>query len=513
MSEFPVEVGIPPRVEVIDEVRSQLAFEERWSLFLDSLYDDPDLEEFIVRASILGVKIGGPELRNVAHVFDDNWDRLLGISEPNIVASPIDFSRVHDAVVGIEELKAQCTAPDDKLLGFIVAAQPAFDRLRNASTDHERLRLVRALMDLTFSSGQKGNWNIPVTDAREQCKELRLICEDLLGEVASQTLTQFAARIAKFTVESAEARRSEGVLEFHDLLVLAHQLLRWSAEAREGLAKRYRVLMLDEFQDTDPIQISLALLLASAVSETPFTGDWSDLNPQDGRLFMVGDPKQSIYRFRRADIQLFLQARAQFRDGVVLLQENFRTVDPIIVAVNSLFSKVMPEDTAGQAKYAPLMPNRKPHAALDQRPLLFGGGEEARAAVLREHEAANVASILADIRDNPQNWLVEKKVDGKTDWREPRFSDVTILLPTRSSMTQLSAAIDAEQIPFRADTGTLVYETQEVKDLLSVLRAIDDPADEIALVAALRSPLYSCCLLYTSPSPRDATLSRMPSSA
>ena len=492
LSEFPVEVGIPPRVEVIDEVRSQLAFEERWSLFLDSLYDDPDLEEFIVRASILGVKIGGPELRNVAHVFDDNWDRLLGISEPNIVASPIDFSRVHDAVVGIEELKAQCTAPDDKLLGFIVAAQPAFDRLRNASTDHERLRLVRALMDLTFSSGQKGNWNIPVTDAREQCKELRLICEDLLGEVASQTLTQFAARIAKFTVESAEARRSEGVLEFHDLLVLAHQLLRWSAEAREGLAKRYRVLMLDEFQDTDPIQISLALLLASAVSETPFTGDWSDLNPQDGRLFMVGDPKQSIYRFRRADIQLFLQARAQFRDGVVLLQENFRTVDPIIVAVNSLFSKVMPEDTAGQAKYAPLMPNRKPHAALDQRPLLFGGGEEARAAVLREHEAANVASILADIRDNPQNWLVEKKVDGKTDWREPRFSDVTILLPTRSSMTQLSAALDAEQIPFRADTGTLVYETQEVKDLLSVLRAIDDPADEIALVAALRSPLYSC---------------------
>ena len=490
LSEFPVEVGIPPRVEVVDEVRSQLAFEERWSQFLDSLYEDPDLEEFIIRASILGVSLGGVELRNIAHVFDDNWDRLIGISDTPAVPTPIDFSSVHNAVVGIEELKDHCTAPDDKLIGHIMAAQPAFARLKHATTNHERLRAVKALTDQKFNNGVKGNWTIPVEDARGQCRELAGICEELLGEVANQTLSQFAARIAAFTVASAEERRAEGVLEFHDLLVLAHQLLRQSPEARAGLAKRYRVLMLDEFQDTDPIQISLALLLASAVSEESFTGEWSDLEPIGGRLFMVGDPKQSIYRFRRADIQLFLQARTQFGEGSVSLQQNFRTVEPIIAAVNSLFEKVMPEDTAGQAKYAPLNPRRDPFPDLDQRPLLFGGGEEAKAGELREREAADVASILADIRDNPDNWLVEDEVTGK--WREPDFSDVTILLPTRSSMTQLSAALNAEQIPFRADTGTLVYETQEVRDLLNALRAIDDPSDEIALVAALRSPLYGC---------------------
>lgn len=488
LSEFPVEVGIPPRVEVIDEVQSQLAFDHRWGQFLDSLYEDPNLEDFIVRAACLGVSLNGNELRNIAHVFGDNWDRLLDVPTPSSVIQPIDFHFVNEAIVQIEQLTSFCETDDDKLLLKIRAIGENFARFRGASSDTERLRLVRGFADLKFGkTGAKPNWSIPVTDARETCAELVEASKDLVGAVADETLRQFAGKIAEFTVATATARREEGVLEFHDLLVLAQQLLRTSPEARAGLATRYRVLMLDEFQDTDPIQITLAMLLASAISEDP-TSSWNNIAAEDGRLFMVGDPKQSIYRFRRADIAMFLEARDKFVAGGVSLQQNFRTVEPIIAAVNGLFTEIMPETTQGQAKYSPLIASRTPNANLDHRPLVLGGGREARAAEIRAFEANDVALVVADIASNPHNWLVKEG----DEWRPAKLSDVTILLPTRTSMSQLSTALDSLNIAFRADTGTLVYETQEVKDLLSVLRAIDDPSDEIAVVAALRSPLYGC---------------------
>ena len=339
LSEFPVEVGVPPRVEVIDEVRSQLAFDRRWSLFLDSLYDDPDLEEFIVRASILGVKLSGPQLRNIAQQFDDNWDRLLDVQVPATRPTPVDFAGVREHIHLVRELPKECSDQDDKFCAHIRNEyEPIFGRFDQATTDHERLRVVGAISNLgPGNGGAKGNWGGDVASAKQVAKDLFAHCTDLLAAVAGDTLTQFAGKIAVFTRESAEVRRSEGLLEFHDLLVLAHILLRTAPEARALLSQRYRVLMLDEFQDTDPIQISLALLLASSV-EGRFDGAWSDLSPNDGRLFMVGDPKQSIYRFRRADIELFLEARARFAEGEVSLQRNFRTVEPIVATVNALFS-------------------------------------------------------------------------------------------------------------------------------------------------------------------------------
>ena len=491
LSEFPVEVGVPPRVEVIDEVRSQLAFDRRWGVFLDSLYDDPDLEEFIVRASILGVKLNGPQLRNIAQQFDDNWDRLLSVEVPPTRPTPIDFAGVREQVHLVRQLPNDCTDPDDKFCAHIRNVyEPVFERFDRASNDSERLRVTAAISQLgPGNGGTKSNWGGDVASAKQTAKDLFAYCTDLLAVVAGDTLTQFAGKIAEFTRESAEERRSEGLLEFHDLLVLAHVLLRNAPEARAALANRYRVLMLDEFQDTDPIQISLALLLASS-HEGPFEGEWSDLSPTDGRLFMVGDPKQSIYRFRRADIALFLQARTQFASGEVSLQRNFRTVEPVVAAVNALFAEIMDEETDSQAKYSPLVANRTETSGGDHRPIVFGGPNTGKARDIREVEAADVASLVVDIQANKHNWQIFDKDHGR--WRDPELSDITILLPTRTSMSQLSHALDDKGIPFRADTGTLVYETQEVKDLLSVLSAIDDPSDQIALVAALRSPLYGC---------------------
>ena len=117
------------------------------------------------------------------------------------------------------------------------------------------------------------------------------------------------ARLAAFTLDSAEERRASGRLEFHDLLVRARRLLRHDThgpDVRTALRERYQRLLIDEFQDTDPIQVELAALLACG---DPGAGGvpWAETDPDPGRLFFVGDPKQSIYRFRGADISTFLE--------------------------------------------------------------------------------------------------------------------------------------------------------------------------------------------------------------
>ena len=487
LSEHPIEVGIPPHVEVVDEVQSQIDFEHRWSAFIAELFDDPDAEQFMVRAAILeaGVGRGHRHLRDLAHIFDDNWDRLGSIDEAPLVR-PVDVGSVRDAVRRLLPMYGRCKDPADRLLERLHTERPILDAFLESESEAEQLRLLRRLTKFKASGGKAPSWEdkpavVAAIDA------VRTRAETVVAEIADETLNLLARRVARFTVDSADERRREGRLAFHDLLVLARKLLRESTEARRELSSRYRVLLLDEFQDTDPIQIELALLLAdSTVDGTP--PEWKKLQPDAGRVFMVGDPKQSIYRFRRADIALFLEARDKFGDGRQALTTNFRTVPEIIAATNGLFGELMVEATKAQPAYEPLHAHRTGSGRADHRPLVFGGPLEVRAPELRQAEVDEVAAIVDDIRRRPAAWPVLDDESG--DWRNAELSDVTILLPTRTSLRQLTTALAARNIPYRADTGTLVYETQEVRDLLAALRAVDDPSDEIALVAALRSPLY-----------------------
>ncbi|RZV44332.1 MAG: DNA helicase UvrD, partial [Acidimicrobiales bacterium] len=437
LSERSIEVGVPPRVQVVDEVQSQLAFEDRWSQFVDQLYADDDIAEFIIRASILGVSVGNDRspLRKVAKIFDDNWDRLPEQSGSS-VAVPIQWAELRDAAQNVINLLPTCTADTDLLLTKVSNLRAVLELFVTDTPDLDRLRALDRLKNAKGSNGQRGNWP-DVAEARATVKAMAAVAEKVHSQVANDTLQMLADRIAGFTLDTAEERRREGELEFHDLLVLARRLLRSSAEARTELSARYEVLMLDEFQDTDPIQIELALLLAGVVEgddEGRFTGKWDELDAVDGRLFMVGDPKQSIYRFRRADIALFLAVREKFESGRVTLSQNFRTVAPVVEAVNVLFDELMPDDSPAQAKYQPLKPFRQ--APADHRPLILGGPLDGTAAELRLAESEDVAAVITNIAHKPGDWPV---FDTTTkQWRAPQMRDITILLPTRTSLGTLT---------------------------------------------------------------------------
>ncbi len=312
-------------------------------------------------------------------------------------------------------------------------------------------------------------------------------------------LERLGRELRGFTLEAAEERRRAGRLEFHDLLVRARALLRdpvGGEAVRAGLHDRYRRLLLDEFQDTDPIQVELATLIAAAPGQRVDGVPWSSLDVVPGHLFFVGDPKQSIYRFRRADIAMFLSAQHRFGgetadtdSGTVRLSANFRATAPVIEWVNTTFAALIQDVPGSQPVYAPLEAVRPPGPSGPAVSVVgrLGHPQGLRADQLREAEAADVATTVVRIVD--EGWSVD---DGDRGWRPATLGDITILVPARTSLPFLEDALDARHIPYRAESSSLVYSTRAVRDLLMVLRAVADPTNHLHVVAALRTPLFAC---------------------
>ncbi|MGY1709118.1 UvrD-helicase domain-containing protein [Geodermatophilus sp. SYSU D00758] len=491
--DHPIEAGLPPLLEVADELSSAVAFEERWAEQRRRLLDDDSIAEPLLLAMSAGVTL--EHLRSLAKLFNADWDlvadRVLDGDDP----APAELRHLERLVERAAELAARaedCTDADDKFLPDLAAVGAWGARLgeaAQAANAAQQLEVLREAAGLKLRHGRSASWGgKDVLDGlKADCRQLLDGAATLVAEVLESTLPLLSRWIAARVLEAAEERRAAGRLEFHDLLVLSRDLLRFDPDVRAALQQRYAKLLLDEFQDTDPIQIELAVRIAGgaeAVQER-----WEDVAVPPGSLFVVGDPKQSIYRFRRADIGMYLRSQ-QVIGGEVSLTTNFRTTAPIVTWVNDVFSRLIVAEPDAQPGYTPLVPRREPAVG---SPAVVALGAEAHpdkltAAELRELEAADVAGIVR--RAIAEGWRVLDE-DGET-WRPARLDDVAILVPARTSLPFLEEALDAAGIPYRAEASSLVYEAQEVRDLLAAARAIADPSDGLALVTALRSPLYGC---------------------
>jgi ATP-dependent exoDNAse (exonuclease V) beta subunit len=504
LTEHPIEAGLPPRIDVLDEVASAVAFDHRWSRFVDRLLADPAVEHALLLATAGGVSLD--HLRLVALAFDQNWDLAIPHAPahaeevPPWTAGLVALLDQADAVVAEG---AHCCDDGDKLLADIEALAQWARRVRDASDEYTQLSLLGPYSGRPNARkvGQKGNWPAYDLDGlRERWAQLAADLDDLRGRVLLQAVQRLAVDLRRFTLESADERRVAGELEFHDLLVLSRQMLRdptHGAGVRAALHRRYRHLLIDEFQDTDPIQIELAVLIAGTGDATDRAWDAIDTRP--GHLFFVGDPKQSIYRFRRADISLFLRAAERFGAGDrgVALTTNFRTGSGVIDIVNQVFGTLIVEKAhdglPSQPPYVPFVAVR-PTAPAGPPVAVLGADahdDAPNAAEVRRREAADVAEAVRRVVS--EGWLVARAPHSPApDWQPARLGDITILVPTRTSLPALEDALASAGISYRAESASLVYASRLVRDLLLTLRAIDDPTDELAVVAALRSPLFGC---------------------
>jgi ATP-dependent helicase/nuclease subunit A len=485
LADHPVEAGLPPGFAVADEIGSMLEFQEAWRTFSAQLGDDLDLLDLLERAAALGVEVR--HFADVARRFDDNWDLLDRLAEPPAL-SPLDPGPMVAAVAALGQLVDHCLDPADHLVaGLTELASAAAAALRRDAIT--QLRWLDQVRWPRRNVGRKASWvRLDVDEVRRRVAGVQ---DQVAADVARhrhEVINHLVARVAGFVAARVEARQARGELAFHDLLVLARRLLRSNALVREELHQRYSRILLDEFQDTDPIQIELAVLLGA----DGLVGDrsWPELAAtlEPGRLVVVGDPKQSIYRFRRADMAVYARAEEALVELPLQLTTNFRSVPGVVGLVNDLFQHLIGEgEPEAQPRFVPLAPFRAADPETDVPVLVIGGPHPRTVPVgeIRELEAADVAAVIC--RAMEEEWRCERE----GQWRPVRLQDIAVLIPSRLSLPALETAFGAANIPFRPETSSLVYATQEVRDVLAGVRAVVDPANAVDVVAALRSGLFA----------------------
>jgi ATP-dependent helicase/nuclease subunit A len=489
LTTHPIEAGLPPLVEVLDEVASSVAFDARWSVLQRELLDEESLAQPVRLALAAGVKLD--HLRSLARAFQSDWDLI----EDRVLSQGPPDPALPDAVDLVAEARAiaaradECTDDSDLFLPRLAALASWAEQYGDATDPETQLAGLLAAKDLKWGGGgRQANWPGTLKEIRDAAKEWQSRAASALGDFTEASLRPLAYWIATHVRDDAQARAAEGRLEFHDLLVVTRDLLRRDGAVRSALQEQYRRLLLDEFQDTDPIQIEIAVRIAGGADAS--AADWQDVEVPAGSIFVVGDPKQSIYRFRRADIGTYLRTQEWLGNDPVTLDSNFRTVEPIVEWVNAVFGTVITPVEEGQPEYVSLAATRS-YSGVGP-PVAVVGAEshpdKPNAAMMREREAADVAGVIG--RAIAEGWTT---CDPRTDeWRPLRLGDIAILVPARTSLPFLEDALDAAGIGYRAESSSLVYQAAEVRDLLATARVIADPSDLLSCVTALRSPLFGC---------------------
>lgn len=485
LAEHPLAAGLPLRFRVFDEIESQLEYERRFAATIESFVADDDDADLVAAARAVGVSMEA--LESLAFEIDDSWDRFrvqreINLSRDDIRAAVDSTTQViADAMSRILSVRDQCDDDTDRLVVAIDGVEEWLTRLPHDADWIDRLEWCCRVPGFGGTRvGKKENWSrIDVDAARAEIAVAERVRQEGVSRLNALILDAVVERFAAEAARSAEVRRKAGELRFHDLLVFARDLVSSNAEVARSVSERYRYILVDEFQDTDPLQLEIVKLIAK---------DPSSGAPVPGKLFFVGDPRQSIYRFRGAEPELYESAlRELVASGPAQLTRNFRSVGGIIDFVNGVFSRLF--TTAGdpphQARYAPLEADCATKGVDPVTILGVNAPEKLKALERRAREANEIAEVIATaVRDA---WRVRTPQGD----RAAGFGDIVILVTRRTGLAQLEAALDAHDIPFRADSPSLILRSSEVRDLLSCLRAVDSPGDEAALVAALRTSLLA----------------------
>jgi len=299
--------------------------------------------------------------------------------------------------------------------------------------------------------------------------------------------------------EALELRKESGLLTFDDLLLFANQLVssptRVSLEVRHSLASKYKFFVVDEFQDTDPTQWEM---IRSLVSDPDKQSD----GPIPGKLVVVGDPKQSIYKFRGADITNFERVRSEAKeswgeDNQQHLIANFRSQPKIIDFVDFIYKnrgEVL--GTEFESMHAEVS------ATQDQGVFVLDPGEfhyvAPQSKEYKENpeyfkevrEPAERSAIVAVIQNVVGNKFLTVLDDGVETRRAVKYSDIALLLPGRTSLVQQLQLFDGLNIPYKSTDGTVVYSRPVVRSLIAALRVISGSINGRDLWWTLKSPLF-----------------------
>jgi len=499
-----VEAGLDPRFRVLeqaqadtllfelvdDELRSRLIARDEAVIDLVFEFGLERLREMV--ATLLGLRhqIDWPPWRDVtSQDLVARWETFSrDVAAPRLLAA---ITRSDAAQSLLRIAREQC--PDHPAMRERCAV--LLERLPGLPESTDRAADLAAIGESAKVQGGGGKKAWPSEEVyaefRDAAKSLREAIKGVQDDAAFDAAAALPAAeaglrllaVAEGVHAAYEARKHQlAAMDFNDLLIHAKRLLTAPEhrELRRRLASQIRLLLVDEFQDTDPVQVDLVKALCDPLLTR-------------GKLFFVGDYKQSIYRFRGADPHVFRRLRGEIPpEGRLPLTLNFRSQPAILHFVNALFCEAMGAD------YEPLAAHRPQVAPEPAIELLWAPDESpqersGRSTRLRRREADWIARRLRAMLDRGERivWDREAAARGEPGTRAVRPGDVALLFRALSDVQHYEEALQRYAIPYYLVGGHAFYAQQEIFDLLNLLRSLASRCDEVSLVGVLRSPMFS----------------------
>ena len=478
LKERPVEAGADPGCSVIDETEQ--------SNFLNEIYDEwlqrrleknPDFYRKLVLD--LGIELKTPDYS--FSVKDSSFQgivkialeyRELDLFFPKKPSSP--ETNIKKYLQKVKSLKKQTTA--QSLIDFM---DDYIDRLE---IDYKKYQEK-------YFSGISGKFR-PGNRGGKDCRALRQewigVCEEHYRKVIysirypeiEKLYKETNKEVLDFVAYYREAMRKQGVIDFNEILYKTERLLAEDRQVREYFKEKFSFIFVDEFQDTDPLQAKILYYLAEKKGES--ADSWKDVNLEIGKIYVVGDPKQSIYRFRRADIEMYTSVMGKIAGPKKeLLSTNYRSSKKIIDWVNGFFTGRIkkPADGNYQADYVSLDYYKKIEGDVvfvepDINPEKI---EKQNKDDAREIEAQLTASWIRKLVDSGQY----------------SFGDILVLYKTKANMQRTAQYLEELDIPYEMVGAKSYFGRGEILDMSNFLKAIANPIDQISIIAALKGPFFS----------------------
>jgi ATP-dependent helicase/nuclease subunit A len=514
LRERPVEAGIDPLFQVLTDLEARRLYGEAFSAWFQEVLQNPPegVRRSLRRTSRRGwggdVDEDGPveRLRRAGWELTDWRDFPASWTRPEYdrdtqVRALADAVQAFAAVTAVGSVR-------DNLFVDTKPARRAADELRlliaAGDLDAAEALLADLSRDRDFVRARKGSGahygkgvtRGAVQDAHKTLvSALEAFAADADADLAALLREELRGSIDRYEVLKARA----GALDFLDLLVQARNLVRDNDQVRAEFQERFTRLFVDEFQDTDPLQAELLLLLSA---DDPREREWRRVRPRAGKLFVVGDPKQSIYRFRRADVSIYREVCEQLeRCGALLvrLETSFRGVPNLQRAINTAFAPVMTGDRYTlQADYVELRPARvdipgQPSFVALPVPRPYGSRKVAARSIEQSLPDAVGAFVQWLIRES--GWKVtERRAGGASVPIEARHVCLLFrrFVSWGDDLTRPYVdALEARGVRHLLVGGRAFHNREEIETLRAALAAVEWPDDELSVFATLRGALFA----------------------
>lgn len=473
LRERPIEANLDLTFKELEEADDLDILEEAWQRHLQALMDEEphqfkNIEE-------LGITVDNlfPWLKGLKEYSDVEW-----VTEPRPKPEVLaDYQSFMDLIKEAKRFVPEEEPPrgyDSLQKAILTAVQK--ERLIDASKEKN----IISILEL-FNKNLKPTYNRwpSKEDAKFYEEKITAVFEVSIKPLIQAWKEYCHPKIIGFLKEAVQAyeqlKRERSLLNFQDLMLHTAKLLKGNPEVRAYFQAKYRYLLVDEFQDTDPIQAEIMFYLTS---EDIHERTWTNCKPKAGSLFVVGDPKQAIYRFRRADIDTYNRVKQLIEEhgGEVLqLTTNFRSLDTVTKELNKVFQKHLPAvESDYQAAYRPLI-------------------------AYHEDKGEGIAgikclSVPADYKKKEEVILIDAENIALTIQnligQGHQAKDFMVLTRYTEGVVTYAKTIEDLGIPVSISGDVILGETREFQDLWILLKSFLDPTDEVGFIAVLRGIFF-----------------------